>query len=291
MTTRRARGHGRARSPRPRRACGTPRGFPPSLSCPRRSGRAGRRPHPLRCRNQFRAAPRTRRTTSAGRGRGSRSQLEEVDAGGRKRRLRTAAQRCRDLPAVGLMPDHDDRLAAARDGRTNVLRRGAGCELVTRLRGAEPQIDSRLSCSEQRGRKHRIRLDSVGAELLPEATGLLVALGREGAQLGFITTRTEELGPFGQRFFRAGHAHAGVLLVLSLVYFLYLPRAEYSNGVEWLAGGILVAGILGQSGGFFIHLWRGHEGESSVGTTVTRLGGGLLAAALLILAVGLIKTA
>src|SRR6266545_2269820 len=66
---------------------------------------------------------------------------------------------------------------------TAELRRGAGCELVTRLRGAEPQIDSRLSCSEQRGRKHRIRLDSVGAELLPEATGLLVALGREGAQL------------------------------------------------------------------------------------------------------------
>lgn len=81
------------------------------------------------------------------------------------------------------MPDHDDRLAAARDGRTNVLRRGAGCELVTRLRRAETQIDSSLSCSEQRARKHRIRLDSVGAELLPEATGLLVALGREGAQL------------------------------------------------------------------------------------------------------------
>jgi len=79
--------------------------------------------------------------------------------------------------------------------------------------------------------------------------------------------------------------------VLSLVYFLYLPRAEYSNGVEWLAGSILVAGILGQSGGFFLHLWRGGEGESSVGTTVTRLGGMLLAAALIILAVGLIKTA
>ena len=110
------------------------------------------------------------------------------------------------------------------------------------------------------------------------------------ALLGFLTTRTQEPGPFGQRLIRAGHAHAGVLLVLSLVYFLYLPRAEYSNGVEWLAGFILVAGILGQSGGFFLHLWRGQEGESSVGTTVTRLGGVLLAAALIILAVGLIKT-
>lgn len=110
------------------------------------------------------------------------------------------------------------------------------------------------------------------------------------ALLALITTKTPELGPFGQRFFRAGHAHAGVLLVLSLVYFLYLPRAEYSNGVEWLAGIILVAGVLGQSGGFFLHLWKAQEGESSVGTTVTRLGGVLLAVALIILAVGLIKT-
>jgi len=37
------------------------------------------------------------------------------------------------------------------------------------------------------------------------------------ALLALITTRTEELGPFGLRFFRGGHAHAGVLLVLSLV--------------------------------------------------------------------------
>jgi heme/copper-type cytochrome/quinol oxidase subunit 4 len=110
------------------------------------------------------------------------------------------------------------------------------------------------------------------------------------ALLGLITTKRGDLGPFGFRFFRAGHAHAGVLLVLSLVYFLYLPRAEYSNGIEWLAGVILVAGILGQSGGFFLHLWKGQEGASSVGTTVTRLGGALLAVALIILAVGLIKT-
>jgi heme/copper-type cytochrome/quinol oxidase subunit 4 len=110
------------------------------------------------------------------------------------------------------------------------------------------------------------------------------------ALLAFLTTKKEGLGPFGLRFFRAGHAHAGVLIILSLVYFLYLPRAEYSNGVEWLAGVILIAGILGQSGGFFLHLAKGQEGESSIGTTVTRLGGILLAAALIILAVGLIKT-
>jgi len=43
------------------------------------------------------------------------------------------------------------------------------------------------------------------------------------------------------RFFRAGHAHAGVLVVLSLVYFLYLDPADFSNGVDWLVGAGLIA--------------------------------------------------
>jgi hypothetical protein len=41
-----------------------------------------------------------------------------------------------------------------------------------------------------------------------------------------------------------------VLLILSLVYCLYLDRTGYSDRVKWLAGGLLQAGILAQSGGF-----------------------------------------
>ena len=57
------------------------------------------------------------------------------------------------------------------------------------------------------------------------------------ALLGFLTGR----GSLGDepavadhrlRFFRAGHAHAGVLIVLSLVYYLYLVRADFSNGFD-----------------------------------------------------------
>lgn len=111
------------------------------------------------------------------------------------------------------------------------------------------------------------------------------------ALLGLLTTKNPDIGPFGFRFFRAGHAHAGVLLVLSLVYFLYLPQGEYSDGAEWIIGGILTTGIIGQSGGFFLHLARGSEGENSPGTILTRAGGLLLAAALVLLAIGLIRTA
>src|SRR5918995_6779430 len=110
------------------------------------------------------------------------------------------------------------------------------------------------------------------------------------ALLGFLTGRGQ-LGEFREQFFRAGHAHAGVLLVLSLVYFLYLGRTGYSTGMQWLAGLLLLVGILAQSGGFFVHLGVGHEGRSSTGTVMTRSGALLIAAALVILAVGLIGTA
>jgi hypothetical protein len=81
-----------------------------------------------------------------------------------------------------------------------------------------------------------------------------------------------------------------VLLILSLVYFLHLDRTEYSDRVKWIAGGLLLAGILAQSGGFFIHLGLGQPNRSSPGTVVTRLGALLIAAALVILAVGLLRS-
>jgi hypothetical protein len=51
------------------------------------------------------------------------------------------------------------------------------------------------------------------------------------ALLGFLTGRGQ-LGQFREQFFRAGHAHAGVLLILSLVYFLHLDRTGYSDRVS-----------------------------------------------------------
>ena len=107
------------------------------------------------------------------------------------------------------------------------------------------------------------------------------------ALLGFLTGRGN-LGEFREKFFRAGHAHAGVLLVLSLVYFLYLDRTGYSAGVQWIAGLLLLLGNMAQSGGFFLHLALGQKNRSSLGTVVTRTGALLLAAALIVLAIGLL---
>jgi hypothetical protein len=110
------------------------------------------------------------------------------------------------------------------------------------------------------------------------------------ALLTFISGR-EGLADWQKGFFRAGHAHAGVLLVLSLVYLLYLPRADFSERFEWIAGGVLLAGVLAQSGGFFLHMGVGEAGKPSPGTKLTRAGAVLIAAALVALAVGLIQTA
>ncbi|RJL31756.1 hypothetical protein [Bailinhaonella thermotolerans] len=107
------------------------------------------------------------------------------------------------------------------------------------------------------------------------------------ALLRFVTTDRGRLGAFRERFFRAGHAHAGVLLVLSLVYLLHLPRAGFPAALEWLAGGALLAGVLAQSGGFFLHLAVGEEGGRSPGLLLTRAGALLIAASLLTLAAGL----
>jgi hypothetical protein len=110
------------------------------------------------------------------------------------------------------------------------------------------------------------------------------------ALLTFLSGRPG-LSDWQKGFFRAGHAHAGVLLVLTLAYLLYLPRADFSNGLEWAAGGVLIAGVLAQSGGFFLHMAVGQAGAPSSGTKLTRAGAGLIAAALVTLAVGLIQTA
>jgi hypothetical protein len=125
--------------------------------------------------------------------------------------------------------------------------------------------------------------------LLPVISLLLLVSVEYGgwSLLGFLTGRGQ-LGEFREQFFRAGHAHAGVLLVLSLVYFLYLDRTGYSTGVQWLAGLLLLLGIMAQSGGFFIHLGLGQKNRSSLGTIVTRTGALLLAAALIMLAIGLL---
>jgi hypothetical protein len=109
------------------------------------------------------------------------------------------------------------------------------------------------------------------------------------ALLGFLVRGG--LSEHQQTYFRAGHAHAGVLLILTLVYFEYLGRAHFGEAAEWALGVAMVVGVLAQSGGFFLHMGLGAPGRGSIGMSVTRAGAALLAVAMLVLAYGLIVVA
>lgn len=94
------------------------------------------------------------------------------------------------------------------------------------------------------------------------------------------------LSAFQLTYFRAGHAHAGVLLVLALAYLGFLARTDFGTGLRWLAGAVLAVGIVAQSGGLFLHMGVGETGRWSVGNSLTAAGAGLLAISTLLLAYG-----
>jgi hypothetical protein len=70
--------------------------------------------------------------------------------------------------------------------------------------------------------------------------------------------RGREATPFQVTFARAGHAHAGVLVILSLVALLYVDAAALTGPLESLARqGIPLAAILMPAGFFFSSAGRG----------------------------------
>ncbi|HSV66716.1 MAG TPA: hypothetical protein VLJ59_12505 [Mycobacteriales bacterium] len=96
----------------------------------------------------------------------------------------------------------------------------------------------------------------------------------------------EKLTDFQHTYFRAGHAHAGVLLVLSLVTLDILgrPGLGISAGLQWTVCLLLLVGVLAQSGGFFVHMAVGQPGAWSRGNSLSTAGAILFAVALLLVA-------
>ncbi len=111
-----------------------------------------------------------------------------------------------------------------------------------------------------------------------------------GYALLALMTRKEELTPFRRTWFRAGHAHAGVLLLMFLLFIDYMARTNLSIATTHAACGVFVAGILAQSGGFFIHMTKGQPGAPSIGTRITTIGAVLLTVAISILVYGIATT-
>jgi hypothetical protein len=111
-----------------------------------------------------------------------------------------------------------------------------------------------------------------------------------GYSLLRLLNRGDILTPFQVTWFRAGHAHAGVLLVMSLLYYTFLDQTRLSASIKSVACVGLLVGILAQSGGFFLHMLVGRPNQASIGTTVTTIGAVLLAGAVVVLVYGLVTT-
>lgn len=109
-----------------------------------------------------------------------------------------------------------------------------------------------------------------------------------GYSLLQLLNRGDVLTPFQVTWFRAGHAHAGVLLLMSLLYYTFLDRTSLFATTKHAACAALFVGILAQSGGFFLHMVMGQPNQGSIGTAVTVSGAILLACAILVLVYGLI---
>src|SRR5580704_6194073 len=107
-----------------------------------------------------------------------------------------------------------------------------------------------------------------------------------GYSLIQLIKRGNALTPAQIGFFRAGHAHAGVLTLMSLLYYIFLDQTSLPLPVKHAACAAIVIGILAQSGGFFILLF---PERAALGTKVTLTGAVILVCAIAVLIYGLIS--
>ena len=109
-----------------------------------------------------------------------------------------------------------------------------------------------------------------------------------GYSLLHLINKGDALTSFQATWFRAGHAHAGVLLLMSLLYYMFLDQTALPLVVKHAACAALVLGILAQSGGFFVHMIVGQPNQPSIGNTVTAAGAIVLVCAIAVLVYGLV---
>ena len=93
-----------------------------------------------------------------------------------------------------------------------------------------------------------------------------------------------------QNFFRAGHAHAGVIVILALVCQVLADQAVLPGALTWLVRiGIPLAAIL-ISGGFFFSVLPPNATQAGSAVNLIYLGAVILAASVLTLGVGLLRS-
>jgi hypothetical protein len=96
--------------------------------------------------------------------------------------------------------------------------------------------------------------------------------------------------PIRQNFWRAGHAHAGVLVILALVGMILVDQADMSDGLKSLVRYALVAGPILMPLGFFLSVASPRAEQPSRLAWLIPLGGLVVSVGALTLGIGLLTT-
>jgi hypothetical protein len=96
--------------------------------------------------------------------------------------------------------------------------------------------------------------------------------------------------PLRQNLFRAGHAHAGMLLVLSLVLLRYVDESRLSDGLKQFVRFAIPFSAILLPAGFFISVLSPAATAANHCIDLAYLGAPVLAAGLVVLGVGLLRT-
>jgi uncharacterized membrane protein len=95
--------------------------------------------------------------------------------------------------------------------------------------------------------------------------------------------------PVRQDLWRAGHAHAGIMLIIALVVLRYVDETSLRGGWLWLArSGAPLAAIL-MPLGFFLSVLAPTATEPNALIALVPLGGALLVAGVLTTGIGLLR--
>jgi len=95
--------------------------------------------------------------------------------------------------------------------------------------------------------------------------------------------------PLRQNLFRAGHAHAGVLLILSLLSLLYVDEANLSKRWKWVIRTFIPSAAIFLPAAFFFSVLKPHATEPNALINLAYVGVALLVTGLVTLGVGLIR--
>lgn len=93
-----------------------------------------------------------------------------------------------------------------------------------------------------------------------------------------------------QDLWRAGHAHAGVLLVLALVVLRYVDEARLSNRMKWVVRESVPAAAILLPVAFFLSVTSADATEPNALINLAYVGAVSLTVGLVILGVGLVRS-